>query len=495
MKALSTELKVGTFALVILALLTYMTFKVGGFEWVKKKGYILYAEFKNIGGLDEKTRIKVAGVDSGIIEKIELKHGKAFLTVRVNPDVVLYSDASVGIKSSGLLGDKYLELKTGHEEPRLKNGDAIRHVVEIVDMDDLVRSLSGVSTNLSNLASSLGEAIGTPEGKKALKEIVMNMRDITANLKETISVNDKKMRAALDNINHLVVSVTDLVDKNKEPLTATVSNIEDFSSSLKKEAPSILENLNSASKELKAMIEENRPAIKSAAESIDNISKTIVKGEGTLGKLVKDDRLYESVNKAAEGVNKTISAVERFRTFISFQADYLTKPKDTKGQLYVTLQPRPDKYYILGIISDPVGKVRTVETTTTTNGVTTVEKKEETEKKIEFTAQFAKRFSNVALRIGLTENTFGAGADYFLFSDKAKISADIWDFSSDESGSKSPHVKAGIDYFLFKNVFISAGADNIFNKKWRGAYVGAGFRFEDEDLKYLFGTLPKISAN
>ena len=42
---------------------------------------------------------------------------------------------------------------------------------------------------------------------------------------------------------------------------------------------------------------------------------------------------------------------------------------------------------------------------------------------------------------------------------------------------------------------MSAGADNILNKKWRGGYVGMGVRFEDEDIKYLFGTLPKISTN
>ena len=93
------------------------------------------------------------------------------------------------------------------------------------------------------------------------------------------------------------------------------------------------------------------------------------------GKLVKDDRLYESLNKAAEGVNKSISAVDRFRTFITFQTDYLTRPKDAKGYFYITLQPKPDKYYILGIVSDPVGSVTT--TTTTTNGVIVKEEKVE----------------------------------------------------------------------------------------------------------------------
>ncbi|MBT9537982.1 MAG: MCE family protein, partial [Nitrospirae bacterium] len=398
MKGLSTELKVGSFALIIIALLTYMTFKVGGFEWVKKKGYVVYAEFKNIGGLDEKTRIKVAGVDAGTIEKIELRNGRARLTLRIDRNVVLYSDASVGVKSTGLLGDKYLELKIGSQQPPLKDGDTIKNVVEIVDIDDLVRNLTDVSTNINNFASALNESIGTPEGKAALKESILNLRDITAGLKDTISVNDKKMRKALDNINNFIASIHDLVEKNKEPLTATIGNVKDFSDSLKKDGPDLVANLGKASEELKAMIEENRPSIKSATESIDTISKKIADGEGSIGKLVKDDRLYESLNKAAEGVNKQLGAIDRFRTFITFQADYLTKPKDAKGQFYVTLQPKPDKYYIFGIVGDPVANVTT--TTTTTNGSTVTEEK--AEKKIEFTAQFAKRFQDLALRIGLT---------------------------------------------------------------------------------------------
>lgn len=467
MRVYSTELKVGTFALIILALLTYMTFKVGGFDWAKKKGHILYAEFKNVGGLDEKTRIKIAGVDSGIIEKVSLKGGKALLSIRINRDVVLYSDASVGIKSSGLLGDRYLEIKAGSIKPELKDGDTIKNVVEIVDMDDLIRNITDVSASISNLASSLNDSLGTPEGKKALKETVLNLKEISANLKDAIYANDKKLRIVLD-------------------------NLQEFTAALKENGPELVANISKASKELKELIEENRPSIKSAATNIDTITKKIADGEGTLGKLVKDDRLYESVNKAAEGVNKTIGAIEKFKTFITFQGDYLSKPKETKGQFNVTLQPSADKYYIFGIVSDPVGRVRTIETTTSTGGVTTVEKKEEVEKKIEFTALFGRRFDNLALRIGLIETTFGAGVDYFLLKDKLKFTADIWDFSKDEAGSKNPHLKVGLDYFLFKNIFLSAGGDNLLNKKRRGAYAGAGVRFEDEDFKYLFGTLPKI---
>jgi len=180
--------------------------------------------------------------------------------------------------------------------------------------------------------------------------------------------------------------------------------------------------------------------------------------------------------------------------FVNFQTEYLIKPEEAKGYFYVTLQPKPDKYYILGVVGDPIGRVTTKETLTTTPAGTTTVKEEEIEKKIEFTAQIARRFKDVALRIGLTENTFGVGGDYFFDNDRGKVTADIWDFSNDEEGSDNPHIKVGVDYFVFKHLFLSAGADNILNKKWSGGYAGVGLRFEDEDLKYLFGTMPKISA-
>ena len=89
MRGLSTELKVGLFAVLVIAILAFMTFKVGGLYWVKEEGNLYYIYFKNVAGLDEKTKIKIAGVDAGILEKIELQKGLAKITVRVKKGVLL----------------------------------------------------------------------------------------------------------------------------------------------------------------------------------------------------------------------------------------------------------------------------------------------------------------------------------------------------------------------------------------------------------------------
>ncbi|MEW6067457.1 MAG: MlaD family protein [Nitrospirota bacterium] len=494
MKGLSTELKVGFFAIIVIAILSFMTFRVGGLEWIKKEGYIVYVYFDNIAGLDKKTKVKVAGVDAGAIEDIELKDGKAKLTLRIDKDVQIFNNANASIKATGLLGDKYLSIETGSLEPILKEGGTIENVTEIVDIDEMVRNLSKVSANIDSLTTALNEVLGTEDGKRSLKDTIGNLKDITKNLKEAIAINDEKMRTVLDNINTTTASLKEILDENREPLATTLTNIKEFSDTLKTEGPDLIADISKAAKELKTMMEENKASVKNTTESVENIVQKIEKGEGTIGKLVQDERLYDSINKAVEGVNKTISSIERFRTFITFQAEYLTQPEDMKGYFYVTLQPKQDKYYILGIVKDPVGSVTTTETITTTSTGTTRVTEDKIEEKIEFTAQFAKRYKDVALRLGLTENTFGIGGDLFFNNDKGKVTADIWDFSNDEEDSENPHVKIGIDYFLFKNLFISAGVDNVLNEKWLGGYAGAGLRFEDEDLKYLFGNMPAIAV-
>jgi phospholipid/cholesterol/gamma-HCH transport system substrate-binding protein len=487
----STEFKVGIFALIVLAVMTFMTFKVGGLDWAKKKGSSVYIFFSNTAGLDKKTRVKIAGVDAGVVESVELVDGRARVRLFLDPEVTLYSDAHASIRSAGLLGDKYLDIRAGTPGAGvMKDGDAITSVSEMVDMDDLARNLIEVSQNFTKLAGSLNEVLGTDEAKKSLSDTIVNLREVSVSLNRTVRVNDEKLRTVLDNINILTASINSLVDNNRDPLTASISNIRDFSASLRSSGPELIENLNKASGDLRAMVEENRPGLRSAVGSIDSIARQVEKGEGTLGKLVRDDSLYTSLNKAAEGVNKSLSAIDRFRTFITFQAEYLTGEGEGKAYFDVTLQPSPDKYYILGVSGGPV---RTVETTTTTTQGNTITE-EEISRKIRFNAQFAKRFGDAALRIGLFENTFGAGGDYFFNNDKGRIFAEVWDIQKDEEKAKNAHVKVGVNYFLFKNLFVSGGGDNLMNSKRRGGYVGLGMRFEDDDFKYLLGTVPKIST-
>lgn len=472
MKNLSPELKVGIFAIVVIVLLSYMTVKIGGFTPAWKKGYRLYATFDNISGLDEKSRIRIAGVDVGIVEKIRLKDGKAELVLLIEPDVKIYKDATAALKVAGLLGDKYLSLLSGSPaEPLLNDGDTIENIEPVADIDALTNELTSAAAHVNDLAEILIDIFGESE-KGALSETISNLREITASLDE-------------------------ILKEGKEPLKTTLVNMKDFSITLKDKGPGLIDDLSSAARELRELIKENKAAIKESidriktfSESAGNIAKKLEKGEGTLGKLLKDEKLYDSLSEVVEGVSKNIEAVNRLRTFMNFRTEYLTKDSNWKGYFDLTLLPRKDSYYILGVVSDPMGSSEV--TDRIVNNVRTRE--EEIKGKVEFTAQFARRFEDFALRVGMIENTFGFGADYFLMDDKAKVSFNVWDFSADEAMSDKAHMKIGLDYQIFKYIFISSGIDNLLNRDRRGIYVGGGLKFEDEDFKYLFGTIPRVPS-
>ncbi|MEW6599562.1 MAG: MlaD family protein [Nitrospirota bacterium] len=489
MKNVSTELKVGVFGIIVIMVLSYMTFKVGGMPMVWEKGYRLYAVFDDISGLDEQSRIKIAGVEAGILEKITLENGRARLTLLVQPEIKVYENSVVSLRMSGLLGDRYLALSPGTPDHTvLKDGDIIAETRPAADIDSLANRLTSAADQISSLTSNFNSIFGEAE-KQSIRDAIQNLRDVTASLKGISAENREPLRNVIAQLEKFTAALGD-----KGP--GVIDDISNVSRNLNEKGPEFIENLSKAARELKEVIEENRYAFKesmsniqSVSKSADKIARKIEQGEGTLGKLMTDDTLYKSLTNVSGKVEKSFDFSSRLRTYIDFHTEYNTGESEWKGYFDVTLRPRDDKYYILGIVTDPLGSVHTTETTI--NGVTEI--KDEVESRIEFTAQFAKRFDNAALRIGLTENTFGLGADYFFNDENGRVKFDMWDFSADEAGADKAHMRVGVDYRFFKYFFVSGGVDNILNANRRGAYVGGGLKFEDEDFKYLMGSAPNVS--
>ncbi len=489
MRESSTELKVGIFAIIVIMVLSYMTFKVGSLPLLWEKGYRVYAEFSDISGLDEKSRIKIAGVEAGIVEKIELKSGKARLTLLLNPDVKVHRNAIAYLRMTGLLGDKYIALDTGTDDvPLLESGGMIKRSIPAANIDMLANNLTHAAIYISDLMKNINNILGDPE-KNAIKESIANLKVFSKNLREMSEENRVP-------INTIIAQLEEFTGTLNSKAPGILDNFEVMAKSVGEKGPGLVDDLSKTAKELREIMEENRGTLKAgmknfaaASESVSNISKKVEAGEGTVGMLVHDNRLYDSVTNVSDEIGKALDVVGKLKTIMTFDAEYNTEEAETKGRFNLTLMPDKHNYYLLGIVSDPRGSVETTETTI--NGVTTVE--EEVKSSIEFTAQFVKRFQDFALRIGLMESSFGFGADYFFNNDQGRLEFDMWDFGTDEVDADNLHARIGVDYRIFKYLFVSGGIDNLLNDSRRGIYVGGGLKFEDKDFKYLFGKSPSIS--
>ncbi|MFC1769717.1 MlaD family protein [Nitrospirota bacterium] len=485
------EIMVGAFALLVIFLLTLMTFRVGGLSLNGEDGYLVYAEFRNTAGLDAKTKVRIAGVPAGIIEKIELVEGKARVTMRIYPDIKLRENSLAIVRSSGLLGDKYVELSIGDSGLYLKNGNQITNVVDIAGMDDLMKDLSEIAREVKTLIREVAD----DETRENIRSLVRNLNGITEELYTALSDEDASLTVTLKKIQSAAETLDRTFARTSGPFTQTFENTAAITNELRNEAPELLGRLNNTLERLEEILDKAGPSIDSIVRNTDEtmtsvreITEKVNRGEGTMGKLINDEKLYTSLTNAASGLGDTFGKMNQFRTYLTFKGHYLREVQEGKGIFHITLEPNPGKQYLIGFVSDPIGLTTT--SYTESGGLrydnTTVSRN------LEFDVQFVNRFSNTAFKIGFFESTFGFGADQYLLKDRIKLSADAWDFDDREDGSDSPHLRIGGDFFLTRNLFFSGGMDNILNEDMRGGYLGGGVHFEDEDLKYLFGAIPSM---
>jgi len=184
----SNEAKVGILVLVGIILLFYMSFRVSRLE--RMKGVVYTALFPSVSGLVVNANVEVAGVPVGKVEEIGLENGMAKVRMKIG-ETQLHADAETAVKTHGVLGDKYIEVKPGSPDaPLLPAGSNISKVQSAPDMDQLIASLDAAARGMADFGASLQQAIGGDKGKNAIKELVTNLRDASVGLKDiTTKVN------------------------------------------------------------------------------------------------------------------------------------------------------------------------------------------------------------------------------------------------------------------------------------------------------------------
>jgi phospholipid/cholesterol/gamma-HCH transport system substrate-binding protein len=133
---------VGIFMLVGLACLAWLTVKLGKMEFVSRQGFELSARFDSVSGLRVGADVEIAGVPVGRVVNIFLDadplRTQAVVRLRLDRDFQLSEDSIASIKTSGLIGDKYVNLSRGGSEKTLGAGDMLLETESAVDLESLI---------------------------------------------------------------------------------------------------------------------------------------------------------------------------------------------------------------------------------------------------------------------------------------------------------------------------------------------------------------------
>lgn len=502
---MSREARVGIFVLLGLIILTYFTFRVSKWGLIAEKGYRLTVDFDTASGLEPKSDVKMAGVPIGKVEEIRLAGNRARLVLRIRPEVRIPIDSVASIQTQGLLGEKYVEILPGKDPQRnLPSGGQVANTLSPTNLDAMVRKLEAIGDDVKKFTETLSATFGTEEGRKALSDILRDVRATTASLRAVVQGNEARFDRILANIDRLSADLSDISSANKQDVRTAIANLREFSETLKNETPALARKLEEMSERVSGVVGDNRENLKesirnlkTASAKLDNtldaagkVMAKIDRGEGTLGKLVNDNTAHTSLTDTLEGINRFVRKTDQLKTFIDYRLEWQERPSEYKHYVNLRLQPTADKYYQVGVVDDPRGKFSSSTSTVKVDGnppVTTTEEK--FDDKLKISALIAKRFSGFTVKGGVIESTGGLGLDYELLKDRLTLGAEAFDFSRKDL---PPHLKLYGNYDIVKNLFVTGGVDDVLaaERNLRTLFLGFGIKFADEDLKTVLGAVP-----
>jgi phospholipid/cholesterol/gamma-HCH transport system substrate-binding protein len=158
-----TQLIVGLFALLGIAALVYLSVRLGNIGIFPAPGYTLYANFDNISGLKTGDQVQLAGVPIGKVQSVSIQDNRAHVGMRINVGVQIDTDAIASIKTSGIIGDKYVAVALGPSDHNLANGQTIRQTQSAFVLEDAIGQLINSSGSGGGGSKSADSSSGSDQ--------------------------------------------------------------------------------------------------------------------------------------------------------------------------------------------------------------------------------------------------------------------------------------------------------------------------------------------
>ncbi|MFH1810904.1 MAG: hypothetical protein ABIJ09_19340 [Pseudomonadota bacterium] len=473
----------------------------------------------------------------------------ARVDMRVKQSFALHSDAKVEKTTAGLLGSNMLELAPGDPvKPVLADGSEIINVNWMSGMESLFSSvgdlegdIQSIVRNINGITASINQFMGPdptgaapmPSFPTLVAELQAQLEQVTADVGKTVRQVNGILGDNRQNVSEVIANLTRVSEELKAIADGTgergaafntvVANVADVSEQLRgvvselrsligaAEAAEAEGESGSASEQLAGARKQAtgiRETVERLNESLDALSRVttrIADGEGTVGRLLTDDKLARDIEDAVEGAGEIVAGINRLDTHVQVLAWYNFNQGTAHDGLSVRLQPRPDKYYLVELMNDPRRVPLYTWTTTTTSdplhspgGGTTTYLEEVAQMTDDFrlTAMFAKMWGPLTLRVGIIENSGGVGANLWFWEDRIRLRTDLYQFGYFD---KLPRWRSYFELEPIEHVFVIAGVDDVLNA-WDQNFVynpngwdyfaGAGLGFTDDDLKSLLTILP-----
>ena len=311
----SVESRLGMFfAFAIIALLVILEF-AGGLDYFKR-GYHLHALFKNVQELKAGDFVKMAGVQVGKVELITLTNGMADVTMNLQRNTDVKTDSKASLKFTGLMSQNYIAIEIGTPGGVRAEEGAYLQSIEQPDLSVLMTKLDNVATGVENLTRSFsGERIDNLLGPITdfLKNNQTNLSATIANVR-TVSqriADGKGTVGKLINEDTLYVSALHTVSNVQSDAT-NIQGLADEARLLVTNVNQTVTRINSGQGTIGKLLKDDTLYVETTG-SMTNLHQILIKinqGKGTVGQLINDDSTLKNLKLSMEKVDKATESLE-----------------------------------------------------------------------------------------------------------------------------------------------------------------------------------------
>jgi phospholipid/cholesterol/gamma-HCH transport system substrate-binding protein len=190
-------------------------------------------------------------------------------------------------------------------------------------------ALSGKAGDIADdvkvITANLRKVFGGEEGEEGIRDIFLNVQDITMRLAGALEDNQQIMNQIAQNIELFTQNLAVMTGENRQALydaiavmPAITKNLETISANLAQITNENNDEINDVIRELAASTAQ----LSIAMEHIASISRKIDEGEGTIGELINDKDAIEEISETLDSVNEFVGRIRQIQTYLSYRGEY-----------------------------------------------------------------------------------------------------------------------------------------------------------------------------
>lgn len=289
------EIKAGLIA--ILAIVGFIIL----FQFMKGKSLfttdnIFYAKFDNVEGLEASNPVSINGLKVGQVDQIipiTEPDGKIHFVVKVTVDdnFEFSKRSTLEIFEPGLMSGKEMRVNLAYGSPMAKDGDTLKGAFKLSMMNNISSQVGPVKDQLQIVLKRVdslmmnANAMTDAQNQQAIRALLASLNRTVTSFESTsqqtnalLANNDPRIQKMLDNANLATISAKTTIDKYGR--VADEVDVQKLNNTIDK--------------------------LSLTADKLNGIIAGIQNGEGSLGKLTKDEQLYNNLNESSANLNNLI---------------------------------------------------------------------------------------------------------------------------------------------------------------------------------------------